>query len=81
MRTTWTIEDGTYRHLQREIRRRSCSFREVVNESLRRGLDQLNRPGNDGPYRLDPHKGGPKPGISLERIQELLDEVEGRGRR
>lgn len=81
MRTTLSIDDATYERLQAEMHKRGCSFREVVNESLRQGLDRLQhaRPGHR--FVVKPFPGGPRPGINFDCIGELLDELEGPWRR
>jgi hypothetical protein len=77
VRTTLAIDDSTYARLQAEMRKRGCSFREVVNESLRHGLDALQRPSRRQRVELPTFPGGPRPGIDLDKVCELLDEADG----
>ena len=44
MRTTLTIDDDVAAALERLRRAEDKSLKEVVNRTLRRGLDQLNTP-------------------------------------
>lgn len=53
------------------------AFREVVNDTLRRGL-MTDRPGKRSPFRVRTRSlGGLRPGLSLDNISDLLDQVEG----
>lgn len=44
MRTTLTIEDDVAAELERLRRSRDSSFKDVVNDALRRGLRELTAP-------------------------------------
>ncbi len=77
MRTTLAIDDANYKRLQAEMRKRGCSFREIVNESLRRGLDELTLPKKSEPFVVKTFPTGPRPGISFDSISSLLEEIEG----
>ena len=52
MRTTLTLEPDVARRLERVQKERDSSFKAIVNEALRLGLDQLDRPARSaGSYR------------------------------
>ena len=78
MRTTITLDDDVAVRLERERRKRHTSFKDLVNQVLRAGLDTLKTP----PSRRDPfhttgfHLGGSLVG-SLDNIEEVLSRVEG----
>ena len=44
MRTTLTIEDDVAVRLERELKTRKTSFKALINDVLRRGLDEMDRP-------------------------------------
>lgn len=55
MRTTLTIEDDLAIRLEKLRDERGDSFKAVVNDALRRGLDALNAPKRERPtYRITP---------------------------
>jgi hypothetical protein len=51
MRTTLTIDDDVAVALERMRRAQDKSFKEVVNQTLRRGLEQANAPKPRKPFR------------------------------
>lgn len=78
MRTTLTLDEDVAAKLQSESRRSGRSFREVVNETLRRGLAQRTASPAGVPFRVVTRDlGRLQPGISLDNVSELLDQVEG----
>ena len=76
MRTTLTIDDDIAAILQRETKRKGVSFKALVNASLRRGLaaEQVLTPRNE--VKTRPHSFGFKPGIDLDKLNQLTDELE-----
>ena len=44
MRTTLTIEHDVAVRLERELKTRKTSFKALINDLLRRGLDEMDRP-------------------------------------
>jgi hypothetical protein len=78
MRTTLTLDDDVAAKLKAEARKSGRPFRQVVNDSLRRGLLVKRDAQAAGPFKIEPRDlGGLRPGISLDCIARLLDEVEG----
>lgn len=71
------IDDDCLARLRREMRRRGCTFREIVNESLRRGLDALAGPEPAARFAVRPVPGGPRPGVNLDDIAGTLEQLEG----
>jgi hypothetical protein len=78
MRTTLTIDDDVAAALERLRRAGDKSLKEVVNQTLRRGLDQLNAsPKNRKPFRTRSVSLGPSLIGSLDDISEVLAIAEG----
>jgi len=75
------IDDSTYERLQVEMRKRGCSFRQIVNESLSQGLDRMQRSHQPRRFVVRPFPTGPRPGISFDSVNALLDDLEGPERR
>ena len=56
-------------------------FKVVLNEALRKGLDQVEKTEKRKDYRTNPHEMGLREGLNIDNIQELLAQVEGEDRR
>ena len=81
MRTTLTIEPDVERLLQRAMRRTGRSMKAVVNEALRVGLGVQGKTRRLSPFKVEPHAFHFKPGVDVDRINQLVDELEGEARR
>ncbi|MGH9661387.1 MAG: hypothetical protein ACRD96_22765, partial [Bryobacteraceae bacterium] len=68
------------RRLALETRRSGRSFRAVVNEHLRRSL-AASRPARRPVLRIAAREMRLQPGIDLSNIEQLLDALDGPGRR
>jgi hypothetical protein len=78
MRTTLTLDDDVAAKLKAEARRTGRPFRELVNETLRRGLASKRITPQRAPFRINARDlGNLKPGLSLDNVAELLEQVEG----
>lgn len=78
MRTTLTLDDDVAAKLKAESRRAGRPFRDVVNETLRRGLAQRRVAGLRQPFTITARDLGQlKPGVSLDNVAELIEQVEG----
>jgi hypothetical protein len=76
MRTTLTLDDDVAAKLKAESRRAGRSFREIVNETLRRGLASGRSTAQRQPFKIRArHLGDLKPGLSLDRVAELIEHV------
>ena len=62
--------------LRKEMRRTGKSLKAAVNEALRRGLQMAGKPVRPPRFEVQPHAFGFKPGIDLDRINQLVDELE-----
>ena len=77
MRTTLTLDDDLGRRLKDLARESGRSFREVVNEVVRRGLSTGERPpGEAEPFRVVPKACGFKPGVDPLKLNQLYDDLE-----
>jgi hypothetical protein len=77
MRTTLTIDDDVLDRARAVAQKLRTPFRHVINESLRAGLQTLEKPALMRKYRTQPHRLGLKPGKNLDNIQELLVQIDG----
>lgn len=78
MRTTLTLDEDVAAKLKAEARKTDRSFRETVNQALRRGLAAPRAPGGRRRFAVIARDLGElRPGISLDNIGELLDRIEG----
>jgi len=78
MRTTLTLDDDVAAKLRMESQRAGRPFREIVNETLRRGLESRRVTTRRQAFKVAARDlGNLKPGLSLDNIAELLEHVEG----
>jgi hypothetical protein len=75
MRTTLTLEADVAARLKQEIRRSGKGPKTVVNEALRLGLGLIGKPVRPPRFEVRPHAFGFKPGIDLDRMNQLVDEL------
>jgi hypothetical protein len=76
MRTTLTLDPDVARRLEMEMRRRGGGLKDVVNEALRIGLGMTDKPVRPKRFTVKPHAFGFRPGIELDRLNQLADELE-----
>lgn len=81
MRTTLTLDDDVAAKLKAEARQTGQALKEVVNETLRRGLATKAAASAAAPFKVVTRDMGLRPGLSLDNIEELLDQIEGPFRR
>ena len=78
MRTTLTLDDDVAAKLRAVARRTGRAFREVVNDTLRRGLVRPPAAAAREPFKVKARDlGGLRPGLILDNIADLLEQVEG----
>jgi hypothetical protein len=78
MRTTLTLDEDVAARVKAECRSSGRSFKETVNEVLRRGLAARPRPRGREPFKVEARDlGGLAAGLSLDSVARLLDQVEG----
>ena len=76
MRTTLTLEREVAARLKREVRRTGRPFKVVVNEALKRGLQMGGKRPRSPRFAVQPHSFGFRPGLDLDRLNQLVDELE-----
>lgn len=75
MRITLTLDDDLAEALKERAKLLDVPFKQVVNDTLRRGLapgDPEDRP----VFRVRPLRGGFQPGIDLLKLNQLNDQLE-----
>ena len=77
MRTTLTLDEDVAAKLRAEMRRSGGTFRDIVNDTLRRGLATHHATPPPKPFRIAPRDLGLRRGISLDNIAELIEQMEG----
>ena len=77
MRTTLTLDDDVAARLKAESRRSDRTFREVVNEAIRLGLEIRRAPRPRKKFQVVPRDLGLRPGASLDNIGALIEQIEG----
>jgi hypothetical protein len=76
MRTTLTLDPELAKKLKDLAHRRGQSFKQTLNDVVRRGLAaQTARPPRER-YRVAPHTGGFRPGIDPRKLNQLVDQLE-----
>jgi len=77
MRTTLRLDDDVAANLKAETRRAGKLFRDVVNETLRRGLADQRRSGKREPFKVVARDlGNTSPGLSLDDVAGLIEQIE-----
>ncbi|MGH8526658.1 MAG: DUF2191 domain-containing protein [Gammaproteobacteria bacterium] len=77
MRTTLTLDDDVAAKLKAESRRAGRPFRDIVNETLRRGLANRRVTSRQVLKVTARDLGNLRPGLSLDNVAELIEQVEG----
>ena len=78
MRTTLTLDDEVAAKLRAEARKTDRSFRETVNEALRRGLAAPRAAAARQRFAVNARDLGElRAGLSLDNLGDLLERVEG----
>jgi hypothetical protein len=76
MRTTLTLEADVARLLEEQMHRTRRSFKDVVNEALRKGLGPQIPSRPKKRVRIVPHIAHLLPGLDRTDLNQLADEVE-----
>lgn len=78
VRTTLTLDEDVAAKLRAEAGRSGRSFREVVNDAIRRGLASRKQTRQAGPFTITARDlGRLRPGLDLDNIAGLLERVDG----
>ena len=76
MRTTLTLDQDVEKLLQQEMQRTHRSMKSVLNDALRVGLGARGKSRPTPQYKVDPHPFGFKPGVDVDRLNQLAEELE-----
>ncbi|MEO7736019.1 MAG: CopG family transcriptional regulator [Kofleriaceae bacterium] len=76
MRTTVTLEPDLAKKVKALAHRRGLSFKQALNEVLRRGLTSPTQASNRPRYKVEPHASGFRAGIDPGKLNQLLDQLE-----
>jgi plasmid stability protein len=77
VRTTLTLDDDVAAKLRERARRTGQSFRAVVNDTLRQGLNAKRALVPDRPFKVKARSLGLRPGLSYDNVADLLEQLEG----
>jgi hypothetical protein len=77
MRITLTLDPDVAAKAKMAAAKRRKPFKDVINEALRIGLDEVLNPPAAKPYRTVGRPMGLRPGLNLDDIGELLAQIEG----
>ena len=78
MRTTLTLDADVAAKLKAAAQSEGRPFREIVNDTLRRGLVSRRETARRQPFEVSARDlGDLEPGLSLDDVQGLLERVEG----
>lgn len=72
MRTTVTLDDDLAAALRERAHRSGASFKAVINEAIRNGIEQSRKP---VPYRVEARKMG-APRVDLTKATELAGRLD-----
>ncbi|HEY6175529.1 MAG TPA: CopG family transcriptional regulator [Kofleriaceae bacterium] len=76
MRTTVTLEPDLAKRVKALAHRQGLSFKQTLNELIRRGLSAPAQSGAQSRYTVEPYAGGFRPGIDPGKLNQLVDELE-----
>lgn len=76
MRTTLTLDDDVADFLRAQSRLQGKPFKQVVNETLRRGMSPASRNPDRPRFRITPNRSRLAPGVDPMRLNQLNDQLE-----
>ncbi len=77
MRTTLTLDPDLARELKRLANRQNKSFKEIVNSTLKAGLEAHKKQVRGRRrFKVDARSCGLRPGIDTRRLNQLVDELD-----
>lgn len=71
MRTTVTLEDDVLRELRKLMRSEDRTFKDALNEALRRGLRSHGRKSPRRRFRVMPHYSPFRSGVDVGKLNQL----------
>lgn len=76
MRTTVTLEPNLAKKVKALAHRLGLSFKQALNEVIRRGLASPAQREARTRFTLEPHAGGFRPGIDTGKLNQLADQLD-----
>jgi len=76
MRTTLTITNEIDARLRKVAEEQHRSYKEVVNEALKRGLDHIEVHHAKSEYHVQSRDFGFRSGVDPQKLNQLYDEIE-----
>jgi hypothetical protein len=77
MRTTVTLDEDVVRELKTRAKKADKSFKEVLNDCLRLAFTISRSPIRKiKPFRVRPHSSTFRPGIDVDKLNQLSDQLE-----
>jgi hypothetical protein len=76
VRTTVTLDPDVAAKLKALAHRRRTSFKQMLNDVVRRGLAAPDLRERAQPFTVLPHTGGFRPGLDLGKLNQLVDQLE-----
>jgi hypothetical protein len=76
MRTTLTLDDDLAGLLKQRARELGIPFKEAVNRTIRAGIGEAITTRRHLAPKTIPHSFGFRPGIDLDKLGQLVDELE-----
>ncbi|MEM0966390.1 MAG: DUF2191 domain-containing protein [Verrucomicrobiota bacterium] len=76
MRTTLTIEPDVAEKAKLATQTTGMTFKELINEALRCGIDQVTAPRPSRRYRTKARSLGLKRGLNYDNVADLLAQTE-----
>ena len=77
VQATITLDEDVASNIRTEMRRSGRSFKEIVNEFLRLGLNIRRQVKSPHPFVVKPSPMGSRPGLNYDNVGELLEQLEG----
>ena len=76
MRTMLTIEDDIADYLREQSRLHEKPLKQVVNETLRRGMSPASNDTPSKPFEVKPFPGGFMPGVDPKNPKDFLNQLD-----
>ncbi len=70
-----TLDPDVADKLKRLAHARRASFKETLNQVLRRGLSGQASVAGAKPFKVVPHPSGFRPGVDHQRLNQLVDQL------
>ena len=72
-----TLDDDVAAKLRNEVKRSGRPFKQVVNDFLRAGLNVRKASRPSGKFTIDGKPMGLRPGVDIDNIGELMEQIDG----